>query len=88
MFKSSVIGQKVRKAVRKLKPKKRKEFKSLDANEIYRRDTSESLNQLKNLEGRFCPNPFTQLDIYEYGDSLLLFRLGHNPAWKCKATIR
>ena len=34
---------------------------------IYRRDTSDSLNQTKNLSGRFCSRPFTQFDIYELG---------------------
>lgn len=31
------------------------------------RDSRGSLNQEHNLQGRFCPNPFVQLDVYEDG---------------------
>ena len=32
-----------------------------------RKDTRASINVEKNLEGRFCPQPFTQFDLYEDG---------------------
>ncbi len=32
-----------------------------------RKDTRGSINVDKNLEGRFCPNPFSQVDLYEDG---------------------
>ncbi|MDT8408389.1 MAG: radical SAM protein [Wenzhouxiangellaceae bacterium] len=33
-----------------------------------RHDTSRSLNTARNLEGRFCANPFGQLDVYSSGN--------------------
>jgi len=33
----------------------------------FRHDLSASLNQTRRLEGRFCPNPFSQFDVYEDG---------------------
>lgn len=32
-----------------------------------RRDSSSSLNRPQDLRGRFCPNPFSQMDVYEDG---------------------
>lgn len=37
----------------------------------FRHDLSASVNQRRRLEGKFCPNPFSQFDVYENGDAFV-----------------
>ncbi len=69
MFISKSIRQRFSRIMQKFNTGTSDASGTREADSIYRRDSSQSLNQVKSLKGRFCPKPFTQFDIYEYGDA-------------------